>query len=104
MTHKCVSTLTIIGPDNGLVPDLHQGIIWTNAVILPIRPKGTYFSEIIFDIQMLSIKEMHLKMSARWQQYRLSLNVLNITIRSNQEIKVHSAACKSWMQQITLVL
>ena len=32
--HTCVSNLTIIGSDNGLLPDRHQTIIWTNAGIL----------------------------------------------------------------------
>ena len=30
----CVSTLTIIGSDNGLSPGRHQAIIWTNAGML----------------------------------------------------------------------
>ena len=28
-----------MGPDNGLVPDRRQAIIWTNAVMVLIRPK-----------------------------------------------------------------
>ena len=34
VTHICVSKLTIIGSDNGLVPGWCQVIIWTNAGIL----------------------------------------------------------------------
>ena len=37
VTHKCVSKLTIIGSDDGLLPDWYQAIIWTNAGILLIR-------------------------------------------------------------------
>ena len=33
----------IIVSDNGLLPDQRQAIIWTNAVILVIRPLGTNF-------------------------------------------------------------
>ena len=33
-THICISKLTIIGLDNGLVPTRRQAIIWTNAGIL----------------------------------------------------------------------
>ena len=38
VTHICVGKLTIIGPDNGLLPGRHQAIIWTNAGILSIGP------------------------------------------------------------------
>ena len=33
LTHICVSKLTIIGSDNGLLPGRRQAIIWTNAGI-----------------------------------------------------------------------
>ena len=33
VTHICVGKLTIIGSDNGLSPEWHQTIIWTNAGI-----------------------------------------------------------------------
>ena len=45
--HICISILTIIGSDNGLLPGRHQAIIWTNAAILLIGPLGTNFSEIL---------------------------------------------------------
>ena len=45
VTHICVGNLTIIGPDNGLLPGRHQAIIWTNAGILLIGPWGTSFNE-----------------------------------------------------------
>ena len=40
MPHICFSKLIIIGSDNGLSPDRHQAIIWTNAGILSIWPLG----------------------------------------------------------------
>ena len=46
VTHICVGNLTIIGPDNGLLPGRRQAIFWTNAGILLIGPLGTNFSEI----------------------------------------------------------
>ena len=46
MTHILVGKLTTIGPDNGLALGRRQAIIWTNAVILLIRPLGANFSEI----------------------------------------------------------
>ena len=45
--HICVSKLTIIGSDNGLLPGRRQAIIRTSAGILLIGPLGTDFSEII---------------------------------------------------------
>ena len=47
MTHICVGNLTITGSDNGLSPDRHQAIIWSNAGILSTGPLGTNSSEIL---------------------------------------------------------
>ena len=56
-----------IDSDNGLLPGPHQAIIWTNADMLLIRPQGTYFNEILFEIQKFSFKKMCLNMSsAKW--------------------------------------
>ena len=46
VTHGFVSKLTIIGSDNGLSPERHQAIIWTNAEILLIWTLGAHFGEI----------------------------------------------------------
>ena len=43
----CVSTLNIIGSDNGLLPSRLQAIIYTNATILLIQTLGTNLSEIV---------------------------------------------------------
>ena len=78
MMHICVSKLTIICSDNGLTPDQHQAIIWTNTGILLIGPLGTNFSEILIDTYTLLFKKMHLKMSSRkWRPFCLGLNVLS---------------------------
>ena len=75
--HKCVGNLTIIGSDNGLSPDQHQAIIWTNAGLLLIGPLGTNFSEILMEILTFSFKKMHLKVScAKRRPFCLGLNVL----------------------------
>ena len=75
--HICVSKLTIIGSDNGLLPGRHQAIISTNAVMLLIVPLETNFSEMVFEIHMFSFKKIYLKMlSAKWQPFCLSPNVL----------------------------
>ena len=77
--HICVGNLTIIGPDNGLLPGRHQAIIWTNAGILLIGPWGTNFSEILIGIQTFSLQKMQLKMaSAKWRPFCLGLNVLKL--------------------------
>ena len=56
VTHICVGKLTIIGSDNGLSPERRQAIIWTNAGILLIGPLGKNLSEILIEIQTLSLK------------------------------------------------
>ena len=77
VTHICVGKLIIIGSDNGLSPDRHQAIIWTNTGLLSIGPLRTYFSEILIGIQTFSFKKMRLKVSsAKWRPSCLGLNVL----------------------------
>ena len=79
VTHICISELTIIGSDNGLLPGRRQAIIWNNAGLLLIEPLGTNFSEISIGIQTFSFKKMHLNMSsAKWRPFWLGLNVLTI--------------------------
>ena len=77
VTHICVGTLTITGPDNGLSPTRRQAIIWTNAGLLLIWPLGTNFNEIVIKILTFSFKKMHLKMSSgKCRPFCLGLNVL----------------------------
>ena len=77
VTHICVSKLTIIGSDNGLLPGRHQSIIWINAGILLIGPLGTNFSEILIEIYTFSFKKMHLQMlSGKSRPSCLGRNVL----------------------------
>ena len=57
MTQICVSKQTMIGSDNGLSPERHQAIIWTNAGILLIGPLGTNFSEILNKTHIFSFKK-----------------------------------------------
>ena len=86
MMHICNSKLTIIGSDNGLLPDWHQAIIWTNAGILLIGPLGTNFSEIVIEIYTFSFKKMHLKMlSGKWHPFCLSLNVSSLLLSSTSD-------------------
>ena len=83
--HICVSRLNIIGSDNGLSPDRHQVIIWTNAWILLNGPLGTNFSEIVIEIDKFSFKNMYLKMSsAKWRQFCLGLNVLKACLTTDK--------------------
>ena len=77
VTHICVSTLTIIGSDNGLSPGRRQAIIWTKTGILLIGPLGTNFSQTLIEIHKFSFKKMRLKVSsAKWRPCCLGLNVL----------------------------
>ena len=76
--HICISNLTIISSDNGLLPGRHQAIIWTNAGILVIRIVVTNFSEILSEIHTFSFKKMNLKMSsAKWWPVCHGPNVLS---------------------------
>ena len=84
VTHICVNQLTIIGSDNGLLPDRRQAIIWTNAGILLIGPLGTNFSEILIEILTFSFKKMRLKVSsAKRRPFCLGLNVLKVNSASS---------------------
>ena len=77
----CVSKLTIIGSDNGLLPGHHQAIIWTSAGILLIGSFGTNISEIVPFIHFHSRKciwKCHLQNGV---YYRLGPNVLAMMLR-----------------------
>ena len=79
VTHICVVKLTITASDNGLSPERHQAIIWTNAGILLIGPLGTNVSEILIAIQTFSLKKIRLKMSsAKCCSFRPGLNELSL--------------------------
>ena len=64
VTRICVSTLTIIGSDNGLSPGRRQAIIWTSAGILLTGPLGPTFSDNLIDIGIFSFQEMYMKRSS----------------------------------------
>ena len=77
VTHICITKLTIIGSDNGLLPGRCKAVIWTNDKILLIGPLGTNFNEILIEVYIFSFKKMHLKTSSRkWWPFCLGLNVL----------------------------
>ena len=79
ITHICESKLTIIGSDNGLSPERHQFIVWTNAGILIIGNVGTNLNDILGEIHTFSLKKMHLKTSStKWWPLCLDLNVLTL--------------------------
>ena len=78
-THICVSKITIIGSDNGLLPGQCQAIIWSNAGILLIKTSGTNFSEILIEIHISSFNKMHLKISSvTCRPFCLGLDVLRL--------------------------
>ena len=77
VTHICVSKLTLIGSDKGLVPGKRQATIWTNAGILFIGHMGTNFNKISIDIHIFSFKQTYFKMSSgKCRRCCLCLNVL----------------------------
>ena len=99
MAHICVGNLTIVGSDNGMLPDRRQAIIWANAWILLIRPLGIQFNEII--IQTFSFMHIHLEIPpSKWRPFCLGLNVLkhptsfleeDIYGKDDTDSKVHGA-------------
>ena len=89
MAHICVSKLTIIGSDNGLLAVWRQVIIWTNAGILSIGPLRTNFTEILIPIHIFSSKKTHRNVSsAKCRPFCLSLNVLNCRCIKSYSIHV----------------
>ena len=80
MAHICVSKLTIIGLDNGLLPGRRQVIIGTNGGILLIGPLGRNFNEILIEIYTFSFNKTNLKCRLRNDHHAfcLGLNVLSI--------------------------
>ena len=82
--------LSITGSANGLSPDRHQDIIWTNAGILLIGRRGTNFNEILIKIQQFSLTKMALNMSSgKWRPICLGLNVLILLFRRCLFYSVH---------------
>ena len=47
--------------DNGLVPERHQAITWTNAILLSTGPLAANISKMLMKSQTFSSKQMHLK-------------------------------------------
>ena len=64
VTHIYVGNLIIMGSDNCLAPGLRQAFIRISDWILLIGPLGTNFSEILIEIQTLSLKKMPWKVSS----------------------------------------
>ena len=52
----------IIGSDHTMSPVQRQAIIWTKWWLVVNMTHGTYFNEILFEIQMFLLKEMHIEM------------------------------------------
>ena len=76
VTRICVSTLTISGSDNGL-PGRRQAIILTNAGMVLIGSLGTYFNEILIEIDIFSFTKINLKMSSgKSRPFCFGLNLL----------------------------
>ena len=75
VAHICVVKMTIIRSDNGLSPGRRQAIIWTNAGILLIGPRGTNFSEMLIGIQTFLFKKCIWKCRLRNGVYLVSASM-----------------------------
>ena len=85
VTNICISKLTIIGSDNGLVLARWQAIIWTNAGILFTEPLGTNFSGISIKFHTFSFRNMYLKKSSgKWRPFCLGQVLLLPELIKNQ--------------------
>ena len=90
VTHICVSTLTIIGSDNGLSPGRPQAIIWTSDGILLIGPQGTSFSETLSKIVTLSLKKMLFKCRVRSGGHFVSASIIRQSVKGEMNsLKTH---------------
>ena len=89
--HICISKITSIGSDNGLLPHQHQAIIWTNARILLIQPLGTNLSEILIEIHTFLFKKILLKIvSGKWRPFCPGLNVFKTSWFKTKHTKNYS--------------
>ena len=75
VTHICISKLTTIGLDSGLLPGWLQVIIWTNAGILLNWTLWTNFGGTLGKIHIFSLKKNTFE-NVKWEQFCLGLNVL----------------------------
>ena len=99
--HICASKLNHHWSDNGLLPDRHQAVIWTNAGILLIGPLGRSFGWIVIKNHIFPFKKMLLKMSSgKWRPFCLGLNVLkncdDTWYGRSWSPLVHVIACLLW--------
>ena len=96
LTHRGrVTILSKIG--HHWLPVRRQAIIWTNATALLIGPLGTNFSEILFEIQALSIKQMGFEMSSAWWQpvclaFSVLMACINVQTNSRKDV-THRELC-----------
>ena len=92
MTHMCVSDLTMINSDSGLSPGRCQAIIWTNAGISFIEPKGINFGETLIKIHIFAFRKGHLKKNRLRNSiyFRLQCFKLHVYVGIDAEPPVHT--------------
>ena len=88
-----------IGSDNGLSPVRRQAIIWNNAAILPIRPEGTYFSEILPKIKKVFIHGNAIEKCLFWGSISVDCELQNGRHFADDIFK-----CISWLMMFELRL
>ena len=77
-------TYAIIGSDNGLSLIRRRTYILSNAELLSIGPLGTNFRENFIEMNTLSIKKIHLKISSvKWWPFCFGLHVSRCKLWAN---------------------
>ena len=70
-----ISKITTTDSNDGLSPGRRQAIIWTHAIVESnLRNKLQWY---LSEIHAFSCKKMPLKMSVKWWQFCIALNVLS---------------------------
>ena len=76
-----------------------QAIIWISADLQLTGPHRTIFSEILIQNQTFSFKEMHFKMSAKYQPFCLCLNVSTPCSPNKMAEILHMSFCNAYSLQ-----
>ena len=94
-----------IGSTNSLSPVQRQATNWPNADLLSMGPLGINFNEILIQIQTLSLRKAHLKLSStKLQLLCLGLNVLMANINMKLHTTQHNTTQHNKISTVSVIL